>query len=58
MKYDAEYNSFRFPIEQLIDIVNALTFYSRYSPLDKTTKQNILNLIEEFKGLSNIPIGQ
>jgi hypothetical protein len=57
MKYDSEYNSFRFPIEQLIDIVNALTFYSRYSPLDKITKQNVLNLIQEFKSLRDIPIG-
>lgn len=57
MKYDPEYNSYRFSIEELINIVNSLTFYNLYSPTDNKTQKDIQNLLSEFKNLSNIPIG-
>lgn len=56
MRYDVEYNSYRFSIEELINIVNSLTFYSLYSPSDDKTRQDVQNLLNQFKNLSNIPI--
>lgn len=57
MRYDPEYNSYRFSIEELINIVNSLTFYSLYSPCDDKTRKDIQNLLNQFKNLSDIPIG-
>lgn len=48
MKYDPEYNSYRLCESDLTSILEALTFYSTYSPLDKSKKEYIKNLIREF----------
>lgn len=58
MKYDPEYNSYKFSSEEMINIVDGLTFYSLYSPLDKITKQSVKTLIDNIIKSTKIPIVQ
>lgn len=58
MKYDIEYNSYKFSNEEMKNIVDGLTFYSLYSPLDKITKQSVTTLIENIIESTKIPIVQ
>lgn len=56
MKYDPEYNSYKFDINEIVNIVNSLNFYSRYYPLDSRSAEIIKNLLSEFNKLKDIPI--
>jgi len=58
MKYDTEYNSYKFSSEELINLVDGLTFYSRYSPLDKITKESVKTLVDNIIKSTKIPIAQ
>lgn len=58
MKYDPEYNSYKFSSEEMKNIVDGLTFYSRYSPLDKITKESVKTLIDDLNKSTKIPVVQ
>ena len=58
MKYDTEYNSYKFSSEEMKNIVDGLTFYSLYSPLDKITNQSVKTLIENIIKSTKIPVVQ
>lgn len=58
MKYDPEYNSYKFTSEEMKNIVDGLTFYSLYSPLDKITNQNVKTLIENINKSTKISVAQ
>lgn len=58
MKYDPEYNSYKFSSEEMINLVDGLTFYSLYSPLDKITKESVKTLIDNIVKSTKIPIVQ
>lgn len=44
MRYDFEYNSYKFSDQEVSNIIDALNFFSTYSPLDKERKQKVVNL--------------
>ena len=56
MKYDVEYNSYKFSSEEMKNIVDGLTFYSLYSPLDKITHKNVLNLLDSLNKTERISL--
>ena len=58
MRFDPEYNSYRFSSEEFLNIIDGLTFYSRYSPLDKITKESVKTLIDNLIKSTKIPIDQ
>lgn len=58
MKYDPEYNSYKFSSEDLINLVDGLTFYSLYSPLDKVTSESVKTLVDNIIKSTKIPIVQ
>lgn len=58
MKYDPEYDSYKFSSEEMRNIVDGLTFYGLYSPLDKITNQSVKTLIENLNKVTKIPIAQ
>ena len=50
MKYDPEYNSYRFDTTDTSTIVNALYFYHQHSPiLDEDRRDYIMSLIKDLQ---------
>lgn len=58
MKYDPEYNSYKFSSEEMSTIIHSLISYSNDPFLDKITQKNVLNLLESIYKFTKIPIGQ
>ena len=58
MKYDAEYNSYRFTGEEISNIIHALISYSNDPFLDKITQKNVTDLLDNINKSTRIPIGQ
>lgn len=58
MKYDEEYNSYKFSNEELSTIIHSLISYSADPFLDKITHKNVLNLLESIYKSNKIPICQ
>lgn len=58
MKYDPEYNSYKFSSEEMSAIIHSLISYSNDPFLDKITQKNVLNLLESIYKSTKIPIGQ
>lgn len=52
MKYDEEYNTYKFSSEELSAIVHSLIYYNNDPFLDKITKKNIVTLLEAFNKLT------
>lgn len=48
MKYDAEYDSYRFKDEELSLLIHSLISYSNDPFLDHITKENIIILLENI----------
>ena len=48
MKYDAEYDSYRFSNEELSFLIHSLISYSNDPFLDHITKKNIIALLENI----------
>lgn len=54
MKYDEEYNSYRFSELELLYIINSLDFYQKYGPIEneevreylRQLSKNLLEIIE------------
>ena len=55
MKYDPEYNSYRFSTQEIKDIINALRFYVLYNPAEKSHVDKLNKLINDLSN-SNISI--
>jgi hypothetical protein len=58
MKYDAEYNSYKFSSEELSLIIHSLISYSSDPFLDKITQKNVIILIENINNSTKIPVAQ
>lgn len=58
MKYDMEYNSYKFSSDEISNIIHALISYSSDPFLDKITHKNVLNLLESLNKTTKIPIVQ
>jgi len=58
MKYDHEYDSYRFSSADMNVIVNALEFYKLYNPSEQTDISYISTLIKDFEKSKQIPIDQ
>jgi hypothetical protein len=58
MKYDIEYDSYKFSSEEISTIIHSLIFYSSDPFLDKITHKNVLNLLESINKSTKIPISQ
>lgn len=48
MKYDIEYNSYKFSSDEVSTIIHSLISYSNDPFLDKITQKNVLNLLESL----------
>jgi hypothetical protein len=49
MKYDPEYDSYRFPRVDMDIILNALEFYRQYNPSEQASSSYISILIKDLK---------
>jgi hypothetical protein len=58
MKYDVEYNSYKFTKEEISIIIFGLISYSADPFLDKITHKNVLNLLENINKSIKISIAQ
>jgi hypothetical protein len=58
MKYDPEYDSYKFSNEEISAIIHSLISYSSDPFLDKITQKNVLNLLESINKSTKIPISQ
>ena len=58
MKYDPEYNSYKFSSAEISAIVHSLIHYSADPFLDKITHKNVLNLLESIYKANKIPVVQ
>lgn len=58
MKYDPEYNSYKFSSEEISTIIHALIHHSSDHFLDHITRQNAVNLLESIYKSTKIPIAQ
>ena len=56
MKYDPEYDSYRFSGEEIEHIVNALKFYILYSPSCENYPDSVDRLINDLKNSCNNPM--
>lgn len=55
MKYDPEYNSYKFSDFDLTTIVKALDFYSQYSPLlEQSQRESVSSLIQSLENSKHI----
>lgn len=55
MKYDIEYDSYKFSAEDMRYIVGALYFYHQHSPnLDYDSRDNVLSLVKSLEKTKNI----
>jgi len=48
MKYDVEYDSYKFTSEEMVIIIFGLISYSNDPFLDKITHKSVLNLLESI----------
>lgn len=48
MKYDAEYNSYKFTNEEITNIIHSLIVYSGDPFLDHITKNDVINLLKDM----------
>lgn len=58
MKYDPEYNSYKFSSEEISNIIHSLIIYSSDPFLDHITKKNVVTLLEQINNSTKIPIVQ
>ena len=58
MKYDAEYNSYKFSSEEISIIIHSLISYSSDPFLDKITQKNVIVLLENINKSTKIPVAQ
>ena len=58
MKYDEEYNSYKFSSEEISAIIHSLIHYSADPFLDKITQKNALSLLESIYNANKIPVAQ
>lgn len=55
MKYDVEYDSYRFSKDDIRYMVGALYFYHQHSPnLDNYSRDDILSLVKSLEKTKNI----
>jgi len=58
MKYDDEYNSYKFSSEEISLIIHSLISYSTDPFLDKITQKNIIVLLESMNKPIKTPVVQ
>lgn len=58
MKYDPEYDSYKFSSEEIGTIIHSLISYSADPFLDHITKKNVVTLLEQINNSTKIPIVQ
>lgn len=58
MKYDPEYNSYKFSSEEISNIIHSLIIYSSDPFLDHFTKKNVVDLLEQINRSTKIPASQ
>ena len=58
MKYDAEYNSYKFSSEEISIIIHSLISYSNDPFLDKITQKNVIVLLENINNSTKVPVPQ
>lgn len=58
MKYDDEYNSYKFSSDEVGIITHALIYYSNDPFLDKITQKSVINLLDGLNKSIRIPIDQ
>ena len=58
MKYDAEYNSYKFSSEEISIIIHSLISYSNDPFLDKITQKNVIVLLENINKSTKVPVPQ
>jgi hypothetical protein len=58
MKYDAEYNSYKFSSEEISIIIHSLISYSNDLFLDKITQKNVIVLLEGINKPIKTPVVQ
>ena len=55
MKYDIEYDSYKFSNDDIRSIVGALYFYHQHSPnLDDDSRDDVLSLVKSLEKTKNI----
>ena len=55
MKYDIEYDSYKFSAEDMRYIIGALYFYHQHSPnLDYDSRDDVLSLVKSLEKTKNI----
>ena len=58
MKYDSEYNSYKFSSEEISTIIHSLISYSSDPFLDHITKKNVVTLLESINKSTKITAAQ
>jgi hypothetical protein len=58
MKYDDEYNSYKFSSEEVSLIIHSLISYSNDPFLDKITQKNVIVLLEGINNSTKIGVAQ
>ena len=58
MKYDYEYNSYKFSSEEISTIIHALIHHSSDHFLDHITRQNVVNLLKDINQSTKISVAQ
>ena len=58
MKYDEEYNSYKFSSEEISNIIHSLISYSSDPFLDKITQKSVINLLDGLNKSIRIPVSQ
>lgn len=53
MKYDDEYNSYKFSDKDIETILVSLLFYEKYSPLEQEDRNFVENLYSDLKNSIN-----
>lgn len=48
MKYDVEYNSYKFSKQEIQSILDALRFYTLYHPMNESSASEINKLIDNI----------
>jgi hypothetical protein len=54
MKYDPEYDSYKFSSNEVKDIIDALRFYVLYNPADKSHRDSIDKLVNDLRNSTNL----
>jgi hypothetical protein len=58
MKYDVEYDSYKFSSEEVLTIIHSLISYSNDPFLDKISKKNVLDLLENINKSTKTSVAQ